>query len=115
MIIRKEQEKAFADAARQNFVRQMMTSLRTAVPRRCDQLSDEELRLFVERSINHAEDFGVSTERDIATFIMLHMLMTDDVHSSEAPSWSTSPYQDFTKSSSERLNIILDTVLPPEG
>jgi hypothetical protein len=112
-IIRNDQIKALAAAGRRDFVLRMMASLRNAVPSRCAGLSAPQLQAFVESSLEHALQYGVLTEHDAATFIMVHVLTSDDLSSGEAPSWATTPFQDLSKTPAERVQALLDAILAP--
>ena len=111
--IRNDQIKVLADAGRRDFVLRMMASLRRSVPLRCGALSDPQLQSFVDRSLEHAMAFGAETERDAATFIMVHVLTADELGPGDAPDWATTPFQDFAKTPGERLQALLDAILPP--
>ena len=111
MIIREAQLDALAAAHREKFIERIIESLSRLMPAQCQGLNADELRGFVEHGIDHAFAYGVTSEHDVAAFLMLACVTSKDMRSPDAPTWATNSFQDSSKTPGERVEGMLRSVL----
>ena len=113
LIVRLEQMNAFEANARLEFVTRLCGVLTDSCPERCSEVAAETLHGFVERSLSHAEAFGLEFERNIAAYVMLNFVTVPDLHDKAPPDWSTSAFQDLRVPPADRVHALLHSALAP--
>lgn len=111
LTIRNVQIQRLGHDAREQFVLRVSETI-AACPAN-SVLSAEQRLTFVERAISQAEDYGLSTEKDIAAFVVLHFLTAPDPLSTDPPGWVESSFQDLSIPPAQRVHALLDAVLGP--
>ena len=118
--VRAQHLEAFAAAARENFVDRMAAHLFAAFPERIAKRRDEDVRLLIVDGIAHARQYGFVTERNVAQFLRLMVLVREDFDTARGTTWAREWLGRSELRPDERMNRILSEArrrghFPPSG
>lgn len=72
--IRSEQFLLFSEAARESFEERLLLKLRKSLSEQTTDMAEADIRETISQEIEKARDYGITTERDVARFVILAFL-----------------------------------------
>lgn len=87
LVIRERQMKVFREVALRRFVDQMARHIETTFPERARALGDEGTRRLVGDGIARAGAYGIRSERSVALFIDLMVLLGEEFDCDDTHAW----------------------------
>ncbi len=117
LTINEEQRKAFQNASYRHFIERCRDNLRRNYPEQTSTYDNPELEEYVESSISEASKYGLDTEKSVAYFCHIRLILGDDLGTESGFDWVPKMLNDMEYGQEERsrmaLWFLLD-IFPPQ-
>ena len=88
LVIRNEQMKALSEVMLKGFEDGMVRYLEKRFPQNCSPKDEPAVRESIQKGIERAREYGITTEYDIARYIELMYLFSEDFDTNHATPWA---------------------------
>ncbi len=110
ILIRKDQKKALATAATNDFVERMLVHVNKFFPDHYEALGEDNCRELVDHGINKAAIYDIVNERDVCKYIDLMVSFGVEFDGDPELPWASEILNDKSmKDSSEKVDVLFKT------